>query len=263
MGTLIFNQPTSGTIFLNSGSYQQKGNFIFTSFPAYDSIAGKSVYVSVQDGAEPFAYAGGAVFTFSASNNTYTIIDTAGGIVGSSGTYSYSKLNASTGALVLNDSETGTSTTYLGLGTTNSGSYLTTQPSSGAFQVGNFTVARAIPSAFFVGEIDLNNGVDYLQFPGGNLFGYINVTSFNFPLFYHFDLGFEYFFDANNPAGGCYLYDFSSSTFFYTTPALFPYMYDFNLGAWLYYFPDTNNPGHYTSNPRVFYNFGNGQYITK
>jgi len=26
----------------------------------------------------------------------------------------------------------------------------------------------------------------------------------------------------------------------------------------LYYYPDTNNPGHYTSSPRYFYNFATG-----
>jgi hypothetical protein len=30
----------------------------------------------------------------------------------------------------------------------------------------------------------------------------------------------------------------------------------------LYYYPDPNNPGHYTTNPRYFYNFATGQIIT-
>jgi len=51
--------------------------------------------------------------------------------------------------------------------------------------------------------------------------------------------------------------------FFYTSPSFpFPYLYDFSLNTVLYYFPDPNNPGHYTTNPRYFYNFATGQIIT-
>jgi len=37
---------------------------------------------------------------------------------------------------------------------------------------------------------------------------------------------------------------------------------DFNLNAWLYYLPDASNPGRYTHNPRWFFNFATGQWIT-
>ncbi len=115
---------------------------------------------------------------------------------------------------------------------------------------------------FFSGEAALSNGVYYLAFPNGNIFGY--YTYVFFPYLYHFDLGFEYFFDAQDSAKGAYLYDFASGSFFYTSPSFpFPYLYDFKLNAFLYYFPDTNNPGRYTSNPRFFYNFNTGQVITK
>ena len=61
-----------------------------------------------------------------------------------------------------------------------------------------------------------------------------------------------------------YLYDFASKTFFYTGPGFgFPYLYDFTLKTVLYYYPDTSSAGHYTTNPRYFYNFGTGQIITK
>ena len=117
--------------------------------------------------------------------------------------------------------------------------------------------------AFFRGEVDLAQGVEYLQFSNGNVFGYFTFLS-DPNYFYHFDLGFEYVIDANDGAGGVYLYDFASNTFFYTSPTFpFPYLYDFSLKTFLYYFPDTNNPGHYTSNPRYFYNFGTNQIITK
>ncbi len=116
--------------------------------------------------------------------------------------------------------------------------------------------------AFFNGEVALSNGVYYLAFANGNVFGYYTYAFF--PYLYHFDLGFEYFFDANDSARGAYLYDFASNTFFYTSPSFpFPYLYDFKLNAFLYYFPDTNNPGRYTQNPRFFYNFATGQIIMK
>lgn len=104
-------------------------------------------------------------------------------------------------------------------------------------------------------------GAYYLQFPGnGNLFGYYNYQFF--PILYHYDLGFEYFVDAADGNGGTYFYDFASGHQLYSNPSLFPYLYDFTLNAWLYYFPDTKNPGHYTTNPRSFANLGTGNIFT-
>jgi len=116
--------------------------------------------------------------------------------------------------------------------------------------------------AFFSGEVSLGNGVYYLQFPNGTPFGYYSyLTDQNF--IYHFDMGFEYLFNANDGQSGIYFYDFMSNHFFYTSPSFpFPYLYDFSLNSVLYYYPDTNNPGHYTTNPRYFYNFATGQIIT-
>jgi hypothetical protein len=92
------------------------------------------------------------------------------------------------------------------------------------------------------------------------LFGYYNYR--DFPILYHYDLGFESFLDANDGKWSAYLYDFASGFWFYTSPSLFPYLYDFTLKAWLYYFPDTKNPGHYTTNPRYFSNLGTGKIFT-
>ncbi len=115
--------------------------------------------------------------------------------------------------------------------------------------------------SFFAGEVSLTDGVYYLQFPNGNIFGYYNYQYF--PVLYHYDLGFEYFLDANDGNGGAYLYDFASGHWFYTSPSYsFPYLYDFTLKAVLYYYPNTTNPGHYTSNPRYFFNFATGQVFT-
>jgi hypothetical protein len=113
------------------------------------------------------------------------------------------------------------------------------------------------PAVFFDGEVSLGSGVYYLQFPDGNVFGYYNLTSF--PILYHYDLGFEAFVDGGN--GAAYLFDFASGHWFYTSSSLFPYLYDFTLKTWLYYFPSTTNPGHYTANPRYFSNLTTGKII--
>ena len=120
----------------------------------------------------------------------------------------------------------------------------------------------SIHPAFFSGEVLLGNGVYYLQFPNGTPFGYYAYLSD--PRFiYHFDMGYEYWFDANDGHSGIFFYDFMSNHFFYTSPSFpFPYLYDFSLNTVLYYYPDLQHPGHYTTNPRYFYNFATGQIIT-
>jgi hypothetical protein len=115
---------------------------------------------------------------------------------------------------------------------------------------------------FFNGETPLGGGWYYLQFPNGTPFGYYAyLTDQRF--IYHFDMGYEYWFDANDGQSGIFFYDFASNHFFYTSPSFpFPYLYDFSLNTVLYYYPDPNNPGHYTTNPRYFYDFATGQIIT-
>ncbi len=112
---------------------------------------------------------------------------------------------------------------------------------------------------FFNGEVSVGGGFYYLAFPNGNPFGYYNYNFF--PYLYHNDLGFEYFIDAGNAERGAYLFDFTLNTFFYTSPALFPYLFDFSRNHWLYYFPDSNRPGYYTTNPRVFVDLTTGEFI--
>ena len=96
--------------------------------------------------------------------------------------------------------------------------------------------------AFFTGEVALDQGVYYLAFPqNGNIFGYYEY--FSDPHFiYHFDLGFEYVFDAADGHAGVYLYDFKSGDFFYTVPVLLPG-------------PDQPSDGYNSNGVRYFYNF--------
>jgi hypothetical protein len=121
-------------------------------------------------------------------------------------------------------------------------------------------VAAVAHAAFFAGEVALGNGVDYLQLPNGNPFGYYAYLS-DPAYIYHFDAAYEYVFDAGDAQGGVYLYDFASSHWWYTSRTFpFPYVYDFTLNALLYYYPDAQ-PGHYTHNPRWFFNFATNQTI--
>ena len=121
-----------------------------------------------------------------------------------------------------------------------------------------------VTPAFFSGQAPLGNGVYYLSFPNGDYFGYYSFLS-DPHYIYHFDLGYEYVFDANDGKAGVYLYDFKSDTFFYTSPVFpFPYLYDFTLNTVLYYYPDPNNPGHYNTNGyRFFYDFATQKIIAK
>ena len=97
--------------------------------------------------------------------------------------------------------------------------------------------STAVHPPFFTGEEALSNGVYYLQFATGNYFGYYSYLT-NSSYIYHFDLGYEYVFDANDGNDGVYLYDFLSSDFFYTSPGFpFPYLYDFGLKSTVYYYP--------------------------
>ena len=123
--------------------------------------------------------------------------------------------------------------------------------------------AYATP-AFFSGQAALGSGAYYLSFSNGNYFGYYSFLS-DPHYIYHFDLGFEYVFDANDGHAGVYLYDFASSTFFYTSPVFpFPYLYDFTLNTVLYYYPDPSNPRHYnTDGYRFFYDFNTSSIIVK
>ena len=162
--------------------------------------------------------------------------------------------------VALSSSATWNNATFASLGVT-PGTYVWTW-GTGANQ--NFTL-QILPGShpsFFNGQIALGNGVYYLQFPNGTPFGYYVYLS-DPHFIYHFDMGYEYWFDANDGHSGIFFYDFASNHFFYTSPSFpFPYLYDFTLNTVLYYYPDTNNPGHYTTNPRYFYNFATGQIIT-
>jgi hypothetical protein len=114
---------------------------------------------------------------------------------------------------------------------------------------------------FFNGEASVGNGVYYLTFPNGNVFGYYSyLAGGNY--IYHVDMGYEFYTDANDAGHGVYIYDYASDHWWYTSPQYpFPYLYDFSYNATLYYYANTGSAGHCTTNPRYFYNFGTSQII--
>jgi hypothetical protein len=120
------------------------------------------------------------------------------------------------------------------------------------------SVTTPVHPAFFAGEVSLGNGVYSLQFFDGNLFG--NYGYMGSGWIYHADLGFEYVAAGNGSEVD--FWDLTSGHWWYTSASLFPYMYDFTLHTWVYYFPDTHNAGHYTTNPRYFANMTTNQIFT-
>jgi virginiamycin B lyase len=149
-------------------------------------------------------------------------------------------------------------------------------------------VAIEQPDAFFTGQQLLSPVLKYLQFQDGNPFGYYaflsgSASTANATLV-HADLGEEYVAagsathvvigcSSSGPESPCsdplvslvgalYLYDFASGHWWYTSSAEFPFLYDYTLNAWIYYFPNSQSAGHYTSNPRSFANMTTGQTFT-
>ncbi len=105
------------------------------------------------------------------------------------------------------------------------------------------------------------------QLTRGNRSGRPSVFSESYDprYIFHFDLGCEYIFDAQDGKGGVYFHVFASSDFFYTGSNFpFPYLYDFGLNSTVYCYPSPSNAGHYNMNGvRYFYVFSTGQIISK
>jgi len=127
-------------------------------------------------------------------------------------------------------------------------------------QMNSITAPAPAPAhpAFFAGEVAVSSDVYYLTLPDGNLFGYYAYLSGGW--IYHFDMGYEYV--DPGPSSDVYFWDQSSGHWWYTSSSLFPFLYDFTLNAWIYYYPATNNAGHYTTDPRYFFNLTTRQIFT-
>jgi hypothetical protein len=142
--------------------------------------------------------------------------------------------------------------------------YFSVRAYDASSNLSSFSVEAAAttpPCSFFKGQQYVSNNLAYLNFPNGTTFGYYSVNKF--PWVYHQDLGNVYYTDAKDGRGGFYLKDAATGISWYTNPQVFPQLYDSVLKAWLYYYPDTKRPGHYTSLVRRFKNMSNGKNYTR
>lgn len=154
-GTFTFANPSSGTYFLDSGGRYGYGNFELLSGSAPGSVAGNVYSLQIEDGASPFSSTGSQLLKIGAGNS-YEIVGDGVNVPSSSGTYSYSRLNTSTGSLLLNDSLTGSSTLYLSFSNSVAGGFAVTQLSPGGFQVGHFTGLPPLNMAIQDGNVVLS-----------------------------------------------------------------------------------------------------------
>ena len=126
-------------------------------------------------------------------------------------------------------------------------------------------IVQVLPG-FFAGETILIPGITSsdttvynLKFPNGNLFGnysFENVDGAGAHI-QHPDLG-ELIVWPFSAQGAALISDQTSGHVF-LTGAWFPVMFDLTLGTYLYYIPDAQNPGHYTSKPRFFFDLLHGR----
>lgn len=148
LGSASFSSANSGGFNVSTvapvSGYYQNGNFIFASSSAPASLTGKTVVCTISDGLTPFAYTGSFSLQFATSGNTYTVVGDGVHTGGSTGTYSYSLANRSTGKVQINDSLGGAFTVYLGVGDPAHGSYAIVR-SAGGFQIGDFVILDTTP----------------------------------------------------------------------------------------------------------------------
>jgi hypothetical protein len=142
VGSLNFSTATSGGFFVTNAALfaYQTGNFEMFSGQVLDSVAGESVECTVQAGLYPFATTGTFTFKAATSGDTYLVVGDGVNTAGSSGTYSYSKINATTGALQIEDSKAGAGTIYIAFSSSSTGEFAVTSPLTGGYQIGSFAI---------------------------------------------------------------------------------------------------------------------------
>lgn len=189
VGTVSVNFVTSGfgtfyfTDSASPGAYQA-GDFGLASNNAPSSIAGRAFVATIDDGQSPFSSAGSYTFRAAASGNTYTIVGDGTYIGNSSGTYSYSLANRSTGKLVINDVLAGSATVYVGLTDPTQGGFALTQPSTGGFQVGTFVFLDTSPPTVSItnppgGKIYINSQIVTISANATDNVGVVSVEFYD------------------------------------------------------------------------------------
>ena len=217
------------------------------------------------------AYVLGVVYDDKDGSGSYNPGEGLGGVTVMPDTGTYFAMTSSSGGFVIplptSGSGTMTVTAYgasLGGARTKTVAWTAGTNVKVDFTTGDPVTSATNPGAFFSGATSLGKGVYYLGFSGGNYFGYYSYLS-DPNYIYHFDMGYEYVFNAYDGKKGIYLYDFKSGGYFYTSPEFpFPYLYDFSRNSVVYYYPDSKNAGHYNTNGvRYFYDTKTKQTFSK
>ncbi len=146
VGNLSFSNSTFGTYFVTNAalSAYQSGNFEMFAGQVPDSITGKVITNTVQNGLYPFANTGVFTLKVASSGNAYTIIGDGVNTLDSSGSYSYSEINSTTGMIQINDSGVGVATTYFAFSTPTAGVFAIKSAAASSYQIGNFVMADAV-----------------------------------------------------------------------------------------------------------------------
>jgi hypothetical protein len=104
-----------------------------------ETLAGRTMWMSVVDGVFPFAQRGAAYnIQFASNANTYVIVPGTSDVSPSSGTYEYTKTGPTTATITVNDSENGLLTTQLTFLNLRDGTFSST--AGQARQTGEFTL---------------------------------------------------------------------------------------------------------------------------
>ncbi len=133
--TFDYLTPSSGTIHATNAPSYANGEFELFSGAAPGSVAGNTYYIQIEAGVWPFPSTGSLLLKTAAGAGSYAFVGDGTNTVGSSGSYSYSRVNSATGRLLLNDSTTGSSEAYLSFSNSIAGGFNLFQAPSGFWQV--------------------------------------------------------------------------------------------------------------------------------
>ncbi len=159
MGSLVetftFAAASSGWArMVASNGSSMDSDFELFSGSAPDSLAGNVYSLQIEDGGSPLSSTGSLLLEITGADS-YEIIGDGLITPSSSGIYFYSRLNTSTGSLLLNDSVMLSGTLYLSFSNSSGGGFALAQPSSGGFLVGHFL---KLPSFAYTGSLNIPRG---------------------------------------------------------------------------------------------------------
>jgi hypothetical protein len=151
---LFFTSATSGSFTVSSIGGTQSGTFKIVAAPtgiAPLTVFDKKATFQITAGHGDLASAGSYTVRTAAAGNGYSLTGSPG-VLGSSGTYTYTKTTAATAVLSAIDSVSGALTEELSFATATSGSFLVGNASTDSWQIGTFTIApSSVPP---IGSLD-------------------------------------------------------------------------------------------------------------